>query len=71
LKHLSNATPISSLISILVAHASEVHIILHIGQVRHVLEIVHPVEIVIALVDLHVIEGKALRHLVLIESTLQ
>lgn len=68
LQHLPNATSICSLISILVTHASKVDEILHVGQVRHVLKLVDAsIEIIVALVDLHVVEGKALRHLVLIE----
>lgn len=67
LQHLPDSTTVSSLVSILIAHGPEVHIVLHIGQIRHILEIVHAVEIIIALIHLHIIIAEALGHLILIK----
>ena len=67
LQHLSNSTSISSLTTILIAHTTKIHIVLHIWQVGHILKIIHSIEVIIALIHLHIVKSKALRHLVLIE----
>jgi len=64
-KQLSNSRAITTLGAVCVPHRPEAHEVWHIGHICHaILEVVKPIEVIISLANLHIIERESLRHLI-------
>ena len=64
-KQLSNSRAITTLGAVWVPHRAKSHEVWHIGHICHaILEVVKPIEVIVSLTNLHIIEGESLRHLI-------
>lgn len=64
-KQLSNSRAITTLGAVCVPHRPESHEVWHIRHICHaILEVVKPIEVIISLANLHIIERESLRHLI-------
>lgn len=64
-KQLSDSRAIATLGAVCVSHRPESHEVWHIRHICHaILEVVKPIEVIISLANLHIIERESLRHLV-------
>ena len=64
-KQLSNSRAITTLGAVCVPHRPKSHEVWHIRHICHaVLEVIEPIEVIISLTNLHIIERESLRHLI-------